>query len=165
MAFASFGLSRQTQTTNEKRAANTDVPPITSHAIIVKLLAKTFITDSLGRVSCQFETASVKYGNDSENKKPTMKPTMAAMATALRLRERTSAVCCFINSTEFRFRWSLFINRKSEESSGSKFENKDFNLSSSWINWWITNRANDCGLAKDVVSLRLVMFPEFRQSL
>ena len=142
--------------------------PITSHAIIVKLLAKTFITDSLGRVNYQFETASLKYGNDSENKKPTMKPTMAAMATALRLRERTSTVCCFINSTEFRFRWSLFINRKSEESSGSKFENKDFNLSSSissWINWWITNRANGCDLAKVVVSLRLGKFPEFRQSL
>ena len=98
---------------------------------MVKFLAKVFSMDSLGNVNCQFETASIKYGKDNENRKPTIKPTMTAIKTAFLLRDLTSAMCCLTNSTEFRFRWSLFINRKSDESSGSKFENNDLDLSSS----------------------------------
>ncbi len=135
---------------------------------MVKFLAKVFSMDSLGKVNCQFETESIKYGKDNENRKPTIKPTRAAITTAFLLRDLTSAVRCLTNSTEFRFRWSLFINLKSDDSSGSKFENKDFNLSSSirfcLINCLITSRADVCGLAKDVASPHLVRFPVFQLS-
>ena len=56
---------------------------------MVKFLAKVFSMDSLGNVNCQFETASIKYGKDNENRKPTIKPTMTAIKTAFLLRDLT----------------------------------------------------------------------------
>ena len=64
------------------RATDTDAPPMMSHAMIGKLVAKVFSMESCGNVNCQWETASVRYGTASEHRKPTIKPTKAAMATA-----------------------------------------------------------------------------------
>ena len=108
-----------------------------SQAMVEKLLANVFSIDSLGNVNCQSVTASFRYGSDRENNKPTIKPTKAAMAMDFLLRLRTSAACRFIISTEFKFRLSLFINCKLEDSSGSKFENKYFNFSSSILDKYL----------------------------
>lgn len=99
-----LGFSRDSDISYELRAVNAEVDPMISQAMVVKLLAKVFSIDSLGNVNCQSVTASLRYGNDRENNKPTIKPTKAAMAMAFLLRLRPSAACRFIISTEFKFR-------------------------------------------------------------
>ena len=159
----SVGFSMESEISYVLRAAKTEVLPITAHAIIVKLSARVFITDASGSDSRQSETALFRYGNDSENRNPTIKPTTTPIVTAFLFFDLDSAICCFIISTEFRFLSSLSMNWVSDESSGSKFENNDFNLSSSIycrVSRLITNCADVCDHGRDAALPHPVRLPE-----
>ena len=71
-----------------------------------------------GNDDCRLVIMFPIYGSVSENRRPTIKPTQAAMATAFLRFYAISELCRFTSSTWSRLCFNLVINEKSEGSSG-----------------------------------------------